>query len=63
MRLREDIETLAQIVRNGSSDVLPELVVPRRQMVTAVVIDPRQPGKPRRMTAFCPASSEATNIR
>jgi hypothetical protein len=42
---------------------LPELVVPRRQMVTAVVIDPRQPGKPRRMTAFCPASSEATNIR
>jgi site-specific DNA recombinase len=48
-RFRENIEALAQIV-GRSGELSPELAVPFRQMVAAVVIDPRQPGEPYRIT-------------
>ncbi|MCJ9668507.1 MULTISPECIES: hypothetical protein [unclassified Neorhizobium] len=45
-RFREDIETLSQIVRENGGEISPELALPFRQMVAAVVIEPRQPGEP-----------------
>ncbi|CDZ54016.1 recombinase family protein [Neorhizobium galegae] len=49
-RFREDIETLSQIVRQNGVEISPELAVPFRQMVAAVVIEPRQPGEPYALT-------------
>ncbi|WP_313760206.1 recombinase family protein [Rhizobium sp.] len=48
-RFRENVEALAQIVRT-SGELSTELAVPFRQMVAAVVVEPREPGDPYRIT-------------
>ena len=47
-RFRENVESLARIVQNGG-EVSPELAVPFRQMVAAVVVEPRAPYEPYRI--------------
>ncbi len=48
-RFRQDIEDLAQIIREDGRQVSPKLAMPFRQMVAAVVVEPRKPGEPYRI--------------
>lgn len=45
-RFRENIESLAQIVRDKDGEASPEIAVPFRQLVAAVVVNPTEKGQP-----------------
>lgn len=45
-RFRENIESLAQIVREKDGEASPEIAAPFRQLVAAVVINPTEKGQP-----------------
>ncbi|UTY51549.1 recombinase family protein [Sinorhizobium fredii] len=45
-RFRENIESLAQIVREKDGEASPEIAAPFRQLVAAVVVNPTEKGQP-----------------